>query len=231
MHQEQLLPIAGNSGTRNRRIYFAGKRAMDLVLAAIGLVLATPAMLLIALLIKLDSAGPVLFKQTRLGRGGRPFTFYKFRTMYQNAGHELHRQYVQSLIRNEIPQNGSSDPPTASVFKLTRDPRITRVGRFLRRTSLDELPQIFNVIKGEMSLVGPRPPLPYEVEEYQDWHRGRLTAIPGITGLWQVRGRSRVPFDEMVRMDLDYIARQSLWLDFRILLLTIPAVISGNGAE
>ena len=231
MHQEQLLQIANDSIMTDRRMYFACKRVLDLVLATVILLLSAPVMLLIALFIKLDSSGPVLFKQVRVGRGGRPFTFYKFRTMYHNANPEMHRQYVRSLIRNQAPANDGSDGTASPVFKLTRDPRITRIGRVLRRTSLDELPQIFNVIKGEMSLVGPRPPLPYEVQEYEEWHMGRLATIPGITGWWQVRGRSRVPFDEMVRMDLDYIAQQSLWLDFRILILTIPAVVSGKGAE
>jgi len=230
MHQDKVLPITSYSVSTNRRTYFACKRVMDLVLAMMVLIITAPVMLLIALLIKLDSPGPVLFKQVRLGHGGRPFIFYKFRTMYHNADPEVHRRYVQSFIQNQLPNSCSLDGSPSPVFKLTQDPRVTRVGRILRRTTLDELPQIFNVIKGEMSLVGPRPPLPYEVQEYQEWHKRRLATIPGITGWWQVRGRSRVPFDEMVRMDLDYISQQSLWLDFKILILTIPAVISGKGA-
>lgn len=214
----------------NRRTYFACKRAIDLLLSIAALILLAPVMVLIAVVIRLDSPGPILFKQMRVGQGGRPFTFYKFRTMFHNADPEIHRRYVQAFIRHQAPANGGSGESATPVFKLTHDPRITRVGHILRRASLDELPQLFNVIKGDMSLVGPRPPLPYEVEEYQPWHMERLATVPGITGWWQVRGRSRVSFDEMVSLDLEYIANQSLWLDFKILLLTIPAVIGGDGA-
>jgi lipopolysaccharide/colanic/teichoic acid biosynthesis glycosyltransferase len=149
--------------------------------------------------------------------------------MYHNADPELHRRYVELLISNQLPTNDAG--AGAPSFKLQCDPRITHVGHLLRRTSLDELPQIFNVLMGNMSLVGPRPPVTYEVEAYLEWHKGRLATIPGMTGLWQVQGRSRVSFDDMVVMDLEYIRRQSLWLDIKILLLTIPAVISGHGAE
>ena len=207
----------------NRPVYFACKRALDLLIAAPALIVTAPVLLVAALLIKLDSRGPALFSQMRIGQGGQPFLVYKFRTMQHNADPEIHRRYVETLIQQQALGDGS--------YKMTRDPRITRVGRLLRRTSIDELPQIFNVLKGEMSLVGPRPPLPYEVESYQPWHLGRLATIPGITGLWQVRGRSRVPFDEMVRMDLEYIAHQSLGLDLKIMALTLPAVLSGSGAE
>jgi lipopolysaccharide/colanic/teichoic acid biosynthesis glycosyltransferase len=186
--------------------------------------------LAIALCISLDSRGPVLFRQKRVGKGGHEFICYKFRTMYHDADPEIHRRYVQSLIRNQAPDGYTGNEKTAPIYKLQKDPRITRVGAFLRRASLDELSQLFNVVKGEMSLVGPRPPLPYEVQEYQDWHLARLAVLPGITGLWQVRGRSKVTFDDMVRMDIEYIARQSLWLDMKILLLTIPAVFGGQGA-
>jgi exopolysaccharide biosynthesis polyprenyl glycosylphosphotransferase len=215
--------------TRNppgRGKYLICKRAVDVVVSAVGLLIAAPVLVLIAAAIRLDSAGPVVFRQTRVGRDGRLFTCLKFRTMVHNADPEVHRHYVQSLIRNHV-----SPREACAGYKMRADPRVTGIGRWLRRTSFDELPQLFNVLRGEMSLVGPRPPLPYEVAEYQDWHTGRLAAAPGITGWWQVRGRSRVPFDEMVRMDLDYIARQSLWLDLKILLLTIPAVLSGSGAE
>jgi lipopolysaccharide/colanic/teichoic acid biosynthesis glycosyltransferase len=170
----------------------------------------------------------VLFKQVRLGKHGRPFQLYKFRSMHHNVDSEIHRQYVQAFIKNQVESERSDG---SAPFKLVRDPRITRVGHFIRKTSLDELPQLFNVLLGHMSLVGPRPPLPYEVEAYQDWHRARLEVIPGITGWWQVWGRSIVPFDEMVRMDLEYIARQSLLLDLKILVLTIPAVLFSRGAR
>ncbi|MEO8285670.1 MAG: sugar transferase [Chloroflexota bacterium] len=216
--------------TRRRLFYPAVKRALDVMIATIAIILISPVGLIIAAVIKLDSRGPVLFKQTRLGLGGRPFTFYKFRTMICNADSKLHSEYVQSLIRNELPENKDGKIP-AEGYKLVRDPRITRVGSVLRKTSLDEIPQLINVIKGEMSLVGPRPPLPYEVEVYQDWHKQRLDAIPGLTGWWQVMGRSQVSFDEMVRMDLEYISSCSLMLDLKIMLLTIPAVITGSGAR
>jgi exopolysaccharide biosynthesis polyprenyl glycosylphosphotransferase len=197
------------------------KRIMDIVLASIMLVAALPVMLLLAMAIKLDSPGPIIFRQTRVGRGGRRFTFYKFRSMYHNSDPQVHQQFVRNLI------NGNH---SGKIYKLAEDKRITRVGRFLRRTSLDELPQLWNVLKGDMSLVGPRPPIPYEVAEYKEWHKQRLTVTPGLTGLWQVTARSSVSFDEMVALDLEYVRRQSLALDIKILLLTIPAVLSGRGA-
>jgi len=207
----------------------AVKRAIDLVGSAIGLVVLSPAMAAIAILIKRDSPGPVLFRQTRVGRNGRLFTFYKFRSMICNADERVHREYYRELIHGNPPgQAGDCDEGVS--LKMVHDGRITRVGRVLRKSSLDELPQLFNVLKGEMSLVGPRPPIPYEVEEYGEWHRRRLEAIPGMTGLWQVRGRNQVGFDEMVRMDIEYIERRSLWLDLKILLLTPRAVISAKGA-
>jgi lipopolysaccharide/colanic/teichoic acid biosynthesis glycosyltransferase len=211
------------------KIYHAGKRAFDITLSLLALVLLSPVCALVAGLIKLDSDGPVFFRQTRLGLGGKPFTFYKFRTMQHNCDNNVHQNYVQALIRNEVSDNANVAPDGG--YKLVQDRRITRVGAILRKTSLDEIPQLFNVLKGEMSLVGPRPPLPYEVEVYQDWHMKRLDVIPGITGLWQVQGRSRVSFDEMVRMDLDYAAQSSLWLDLKIIVLTIPAVLTGSGAR
>jgi lipopolysaccharide/colanic/teichoic acid biosynthesis glycosyltransferase len=230
MQHEQFFPGANNIRPEGRRGYFLAKRIIDLTLAAIALIVAAPLMALITLCIKLDSPGPVLFRQVRLGLNGRPFTCYKFRTMYQNVDMEVHRRYVQSFIEQQTPANYAANG-RLPIFKLTGDPRVTGIGRLLRRSSLDELPQILNVMKGEMSWVGPRPPLPYEVQVYQDWHKQRLETIPGITGLWQVHGRSRVTFDDMVRMDLEYIERQSLLLDGKILLLTIPVVLLGKGAE
>jgi exopolysaccharide biosynthesis polyprenyl glycosylphosphotransferase len=193
------------------------KRALDVVISAMALVLFSPVMLLIALLIKYDSPGPVLFRQERVGRGGRLFTLYKFRSMRQGADEEKRAL----LDRNQA---------TGPLFKLRDDPRLTRVGRWLRRLSLDELPQLCNVLRGEISLVGPRPPIPSEVEQYQDWHRRRLDVPPGMTGLWQVSGRSELTFDEMVMLDLFYAENWSLLLDFKILLRTIPTVILGTGA-
>ncbi len=159
--------------------------------------------------------------------GGRPFTLYKFRTMHANSDCQVHQEFVQALIRNQIPPDPMGDDTDEPCFKLKRDPRVTRVGYILRRTSLDELPQLFNILKGEMSFVGPRPPLPYEVVEYQGWHRRRQDTIPGLTGWWQVCGRSRVSFDEMVRMDLYYIEHRSLALDLKIMLLTPVAMLKG----
>jgi len=206
------------------------KRTMDIVGSLFLLVLLSPVFLVIAAAIKLTSRGPVLFRQQRIGEHGRPFTFLKFRSMYVNNDASRHKEYVRQLIAGQAakhPTNGNGE----GVFKLTNDPRITPVGNFLRRTSLDELPQFVNVLRGEMSLVGPRPPVPYEVEAYATWHRRRLLeAKPGITGLWQVHGRSRVGFDDMVRLDLRYARHSSPWLDLKILWQTPRAVIAGDGA-
>ena len=206
------------------------KRMMDITGSLILLALLSPIFFLIAAAIKLTSRGPVLFRQQRIGEHGTPFTFLKFRSMYINNDASQHKEYVRQLIAGRAakhPTNGNGD----GIFKLTNDPRITPVGNFLRRTSLDELPQFVNVLRGEMSLVGPRPPVPYEVEAYATWHRRRLLeAKPGITGLWQVEGRSRVGFDDMVRLDLRYARHSSPWLDLKILWQTPKAVIAGDGA-
>jgi lipopolysaccharide/colanic/teichoic acid biosynthesis glycosyltransferase len=177
--------------------------------------------------VKLTSKGPVFFQQQRVGEAGRPFMMFKFRTMHVNADPGIHQQYYEKYI-----QSANSESAKNVVFKIVNDPRVTPIGHFLRRSSLDEFPQFWNVLKGEMSLVGPRPPLPYEVARYKRWHRRRvLEAKPGITGLWQVTGRSRTTFDEMVRLDLRYARNRSVWTDLRILLATPRAVISGNGAH
>jgi len=212
------------------KLYSATKRATDILGSALGLLIGAPLFLTIALAIKLTSKGPVLFRQQRIGHLGKPFEFLKFRSMYLNNDPKVHLDYIRQLISGKAerqPSNGNGQ----GVYKLTTDPRVTRVGSLLRRTSLDELPQLLNVLRGEMSLVGPRPPIPYEVDTYQTWHRRRvLEAKPGITGLWQVSGRSRVGFDEMVRLDLRYAMQRSFWLDLKILLLTPRAVILGEGA-
>jgi lipopolysaccharide/colanic/teichoic acid biosynthesis glycosyltransferase len=187
-----------------------------------------PIWAIIVVAIKLDSRGPALFRQERVGKNGRTFVFYKFRSMRVDCDDLIHREYVEALIRRGAP---SAEDGGKKYFKLRKDPRVTRVGRFLRRTSLDEVPQLLNVLRGEMSLVGPRPPLPWEVEKYEPWQRARLLVLPGITGYWQVYGRSRVTFDEMVRMDLEYIRRASFWLDLKLLVLTVPAVLSAAGAD
>jgi lipopolysaccharide/colanic/teichoic acid biosynthesis glycosyltransferase len=196
----------------------------------LGLVLLAPIFAAVALAIKLTSKGPVFFRQERIGRHGKPFVFLKFRTMYADNDSSLHQEYVRQLIAGKAQPNPSNGNGTG-VYKITSDPRITRVGGLLRRTSIDELPQLINVLRGEMSLVGPRPPVPYEVGAYDIWHRCRLLeAAPGITGLWQVNGRSRVRFDDMVRLDIRYARTWSLWLDIKILLHTPHAVLLGEGA-
>jgi len=216
--------------------YLVTKRAIDIVVSAIALVGLAPIFLAIAVATKLTSKGPVLFRQKRIGQFGTPFIFLKFRSMYLNNDSKIHERYVRELISGKAVRQPSTDKRNGNgngngVYKLTTDPRITRLGAFLRKSSLDELPQLVNVLRGEMSLVGPRPAIPYEVEAYEIWHRRRvLEAKPGITGLWQVSGRSRVGFDEMVRLDVRYAAKRSLWLDLKILLMTPRAVILGDGA-
>lgn len=197
------------------------KRMLDIIIAATFLFLSFPVMIVIALLIKLDSKGPVFFKQKRVGLGGKEFTFFKFRTMYVNNDNSSHRDYVKKLIKGEVDKD-------TKVFKIVDDPRITKVGKFLRKTSLDELPQFINVLKGDMSIVGPRPPLPYEVEEYKTWHRKRVMEIrPGITGPWQVYGRNTTTFDEMVRMDINYIKKHNPITDIVLMLRTPSSLIKG----
>ena len=206
------------------------KRMIDILGSLFLLCLLSPAFFLIAAAIKLTSRGPILFRQKRIGEHGTPFTFLKFRSMYLNNDSSEHKEYVRRLIAGQA-EKKSAGGNGEGVFKLTNDPRITPVGRILRRSSLDELPQLINVLRGEMSLVGPRPPLPYEVEMYATWHRRRLLeARPGITGLWQVYGRSRVEFDDMVRLDLRYARHCSPLLDLKILLQTPKAVMNGDGA-
>jgi lipopolysaccharide/colanic/teichoic acid biosynthesis glycosyltransferase/GGDEF domain-containing protein len=205
------------------------KRAIDILGSLFGIVLFGPVMLLVALVIKISSPGPVLFRQKRLGFLGKPFTFLKFRSMKVNSDQAIHRQYVTSLIngQNGAINNGTAERP---VYKINNDPRVTWMGRFLRKTSLDELPQFFNVLKGDMSLVGPRPPIPYEYDNYQRWHCRRVLEVkPGITGLWQINGRSTTTFNEMVRLDLTYARTWSLWLDVQILLATLWTVVSRKG--
>lgn len=208
------------------------KRAID-IFGSLGLLaILSPLLLVVALLVKLTSRGPILFRQTRIGQYGRPFTFYKFRSMYTNSGCELHEAYVRRFIGSD--RGGEAVTESLlhdGLYKLRGDPRITPLGRILRRTSIDELPQLFNVLGGSMSLVGPRPPTPYEVKCYDDWHKRRVReATPGITGLWQVRGRSRTTFNEMVRLDLQYLNEWSVWTDIKILLQTPWAVLTCRGA-
>lgn len=228
-----------NTVTGASRQYYYLKRAMDIVLTLVLLFLIWPLMLLIAVLIKIDSRGPIFFVQKRVGARRRysngqvvweitTFNMMKFRSMFQDAEQSLHQEYIKAYVEGR--ENLAQTEGDESIHKLQYDPRITRVGRIIRKTSMDELPQLFNVLKGEMSLVGPRPVPTYEFESYQPWHRERMNALPGISGLWQVTARCQVPFNEQIQLDVDYVRRQSLWLDISILLRTIPAVISGRGA-
>jgi exopolysaccharide biosynthesis polyprenyl glycosylphosphotransferase len=211
----QVLPF---EAPRAEGLYLKfGKRALDVVGSLAALLVTAPVMALLAVLIKLESRGPVVYKSTRIGRGGRPFTFWKLRSMVQDA----------DVRRHQLKHLNEADGP---VFKIARDPRVTRVGRFLRTTSLDEIPQFINVLRGDMSLVGPRPPIPEEVAQYEPWQLRRLDVRPGITCLWQISGRSRLGFQEWMRLDLEYIRHRSFLLDLKILVRTIPAVLSREGA-
>jgi len=218
---------------KQRIAYRITKRVLDFVLAAILLTILMPVLLVMALIISLDSPGAPIFSQKRMGfnwRTGecRPFSFLKLRSMYRDADSAVHQRYIKTWINGDHHDEGSNGHDKAS--DLAHDARVTRVGRFIRRTSIDELPQLWNVIKGEMSLVGPRPVPVYEVAEYEPWHKERLMATPGITGTWQITSRGRGTVDEMARLDIDYVRNQSFLLDLQILLHTIPAVISRQGA-
>jgi lipopolysaccharide/colanic/teichoic acid biosynthesis glycosyltransferase len=237
LEQEIDIPLA----RQHRWPYLMSKRLVDVVGSGILLILLSPLFLVLAVLIMLDSPGPSIFRQKRVGLRRRtqnlrtvwevcPFTFYKFRTMYQNADSEMHRAYIQAFIHNDQQGMAELQNGDTEVRKLVDDPRITPLGRFLRKSSLDELPQLWNVFKGDMSLVGPRPPIPYEVEMYEPKHYRRLGTKPGITGLWQVTARSSADFYEMVSLDVEYIEHQSLWLDLKILLQTPMVVLRGKGA-
>jgi lipopolysaccharide/colanic/teichoic acid biosynthesis glycosyltransferase len=228
--QPTLFPLDIDDTARPRRLQSVLKRAIDIMGSLIGLILSSPIIFLTAIALKATSPGPVIFKQTRLGMKGNRFSFYKFRSMYCDCDDQIHRQYVSDLIKGNLEKinQGKGNRP---LFKMKTDPRITKVGRIIRKTSVDELPQFFNVLKGDMSLVGPRPPLLYEVEKYEPWHLRRiLEAKPGITGLWQVDGRSQTSFNDMVRMDLRYVQNWSLDLDMKILVKTVKAVLRPNGA-
>jgi exopolysaccharide biosynthesis polyprenyl glycosylphosphotransferase len=214
-----IVPTTALSYGSQRRL----KRALDLLAAALILLLILPVFLCIALLVFASSPGPILFRQRRVGINGSPFTLYKFRSMYHGAASAVHQNYYRELIQGTASATGN-------VFKLRNDPRITPIGRILRRLSLDELPQLINVLLGDMSLVGPRPPLPYEVEQYGQRELARLSVPPGLTGLWQVSGRAILNFHQMIDLDLAYIERWSLWLDLKILARTPLVVVTGRGA-
>lgn len=214
----------------SRRVSMLAKRAVDIIGSGASLLLFAPLLAAIAVAIKLTSKGPVIFRQERVGQFGQRFSCFKFRTMYADNDPKIHQEYVQGFIAGKANGHKSTNGQSF-VYKLTNDPRVTGVGRFLRKTSLDELPQFWNVLTGEMSLVGPRPPVPYEFKVYDVWHRRRVLEVkPGVTGLWQVSGRSRTSFDDMVRLDLRYSQSWSLWLDVKILAATPRAVFGGEGA-
>lgn len=243
-----IQPWQALARVKGRPGYFFAKRCLDCVVASLALLALSPLLLVVSVLVRLTSRGPAFFCQERVGFGGRHFTMYKFRSMYINNDDGLHRAAYEQFLRGERTngkvdgavategQSGKRGPAKAAPLSkhrrsgVPRDPRVTPLGYLLRRSSIDELPQFINVLRGEMSLVGPRPPIPYEVGLYRPWHLGRLDTLPGITGLWQVHGRSRVTFDQMVQMDLEYIQKQSFWYDVKLLALTIPAVLSRKGA-
>jgi lipopolysaccharide/colanic/teichoic acid biosynthesis glycosyltransferase len=228
------------SALRNSRGTDVACRALDVIVAGALLVLLSPLLLALVIAVRLDSPGPAIFRQRRIGRGRRAFTVHKFRTMYDGSTHEKHREFVVGLINGEQPRQDppeapgtpheDSDGETGLYYKMIEDSRVTRLGRLLRRSSLDELPQLWNVLRGDMSLVGPRPPIPYEVEHYPAHWFGRFAVKPGITGLWQVNGRSQVTLEQMVQFDIEYARRRSLWLNLTILARTIPAVLGARGA-
>lgn len=241
----QADPLAVSSMMVDRPIYFFLKRVLDVVATGLVMIALLPMMVLIALLIAWDSPGPVIFAQQRVGARRRVhngrfywqrrnFTIYKFRSMRVDAGSELHRQYIEAYIAGDEARMAALQPKKDAAktrFKIHGDPRITRMGAFLRKTSLDELPQLWNVLRADMTLVGPRPAIPYEVDMYREWHMERLHALPGMTGLWQVKGRGDLGFDDMVVLDIEYVRTQSFWQDIKILFGTVPAVLFSKGAE
>lgn len=227
---ETGLGVSREGRTLSR--YYLMKRTLDLVLALGSIIVLSPLLALVAILIKLETPGPVIFRQERMGydwrrRRQHPFKVCKFRSMYENCDQSVHQELVRNWIHGRDHSSASSGD---GLVKLTRDSRVTRIGGIIRVTSIDELPQLWNVLKGEMSLVGPRPVPLYEVSEYEPWHRRRLEALPGITGPWQVHGRGLVSLDEMARLDIEYVERQSIWLDLKIMLQTVPVVLSRRGA-
>jgi lipopolysaccharide/colanic/teichoic acid biosynthesis glycosyltransferase len=234
-------PLALNIISKGRYFYYAIKRVMDLFISLSVLIILSPLLLIVSILIKLDSPGPVFFKQDRVGIKRKSvnhvnywqrvtFTCYKFRTMISDADYSIHRSYIKALIDNDTDGIVALQGEESKTRKLTHDSRITKIGKFLRKSSIDEIPQFINVIKGEMSIVGPRPAIPYEVEMYKPWYFRRLETKPGITGLWQVTARSSCDYDEIIKLDIEYVEHQSFWLDLKIILKTPIAVLLCRGA-
>ena len=209
------------------RLYPAFKRTVEKFLALVLLIAFAPFIAFIALLIRLDSPGAALFRQTRIGKDGKPFTFYKFRSMYEDIDRDAHHAFLKAFVNGDVSEGADE----RGIFKPVKDNQITSVGRFLRKTSMDELPQLLNIIRGEMSFIGPRPNVPAEVEAYKEWHKRRLDVLPGVTGLAQINGRSSINFDQIARYDLEYVEKESLLTDLRILFGTIPSVLQGKGAS
>lgn len=243
-HDAAFLARGGDPQLLDRPLYYVSKRLLDMTLAILSFVMLWPLWAAIMIAIKLDSSGPVIFAQERVGVRRRiingqlqweqtRFTCYKFRSMRVNADQNLHRKFVEAYIAGDQERMQAIQPDKSGTmkFKLNGDQRVTQVGEFLRKTSLDELPQLWNVLRGDLSLVGPRPAIPYEVEKYSPWHLRRLEAIQGMTGLWQVKGRGELGFNEMVALDVEYVEKQSFWLDIQILFGTIPAVLLSKGAK
>lgn len=211
---------------RNAALREFAKRALDVAISVPAIVVLTPVFILVWIIIHLDSPGPAVFCQRRIGRNEKPFNCFKLRTLRHNSDQNVHREAIRRAWANEALSNDPDAP-----YKLTDDPRVTRVGRLLRRTSLDELPQLLNVLRGEMSIVGPRPAIPYELEHFRDWHHKRHIVKPGITGISQVRGRGRVCPEVMLEMDVEYAMNWTLWTDLKLIALTFPAVLRGRGAR
>jgi lipopolysaccharide/colanic/teichoic acid biosynthesis glycosyltransferase len=228
--QPPAISLISSQHARLGGVNYVVKRSFDVMCASILLIGAFPVLLLAALAIWIFDGGEVLYRQKRIGAHGRPFEMLKLRTMKSQTADQVHREFVQDWIRSgQTSPNDDKPGAEPKVFKLCDDPRITTIGKVLRRFSIDELPQLWNVLRGDMSLIGPRPALPYEIELYEEWHRRRLEGLPGITGLWQVSGRNRLSFDDMVRLDVKYLDEWSLTSDIRILLHTIPVLLRGEG--
>lgn len=223
--------VVERTGVRVYKPYYqTAKRALDLAVCIALSPLLVPLAVVVAILIRLNSPGPAIFIQQRVGKDGRPFKMYKFRTMHHNIDRDFHRAFMKAYINGKVETSNEEEEPV-KVYKPSHQNQVTRIGRLLRKTSLDELPQVWNIVRGEMSLVGPRPNVLWEVEEYQGWHNERLEVMPGITGLAQVRGRSGILFDEIVQYDIEYLERRSLKFDFQILWWTVVSVVFGKGVR
>jgi lipopolysaccharide/colanic/teichoic acid biosynthesis glycosyltransferase len=236
-----IAQIESPAAYRNLSLYYLSKRIIDVIVSILALILLSPLMAVIAVLIRLDSPGPVFFIQKRVGSERRKtngrfcweqreFSFYKFRSMVNKANTSTHRAFIKALINHDVNKIQALNNSDGQIKKMVNDPRITRLGHFLRRSSLDELPQFWNVLKGDMSLIGPRPAIPYEVEIYKPWYFRRFEAKPGLTGLWQVIARCSSDFDEMVKLDIEYVDNQSFWLDLKVLLMTPVVILLHRGA-